>query len=72
MFFKKKKIKKEYDKEKYNVVIHQSICTGEMVIGFEDKKTKEFIEMSLIKDNIELNKFLKEYDIDINTVKKVY
>ena len=72
MFFKKKNNKKEYDKGKYNVVIHQSICTGEMVIGFENKKTKEFIEMELIKDNNDLNKFLNDYDIDIKDVKKVY
>ena len=43
-----------------------------MVIGFENKKTKEFIEMELIKDNNDLNKFLNDYDINIKDVKKVY
>ena len=43
-----------------------------MVIGFENKKTKEFIEKEIIKDNNDLNKFLNDYDIDIKDVKKVY
>ena len=72
MFFKKKKETNSYDKEKYNVVIHQSICTGEMVIGFEDKITKSFIEMELIKNNDDLKRFIEKYDIDPNTIKKVY
>ena len=43
-----------------------------MVIGFENKKTKKFKKMELIKDNNDLNKFLNDYDIDIKDVKKVY
>ena len=68
MFKKKSKIK-EWDRENLIPVIHKSICTGEAVVGFKNKNTKEFVEISLINDNDDLEKFIKEYGITekINT-----
>ena len=68
MFKKKSKIK-EWDRENLIPVIHKSICTGEAVVGFKNKNTKEFVEISLINNNDDLEKFIKEYGITekINT-----
>ena len=70
MFFKKKNNKfKEYDKENEIPIIHASICTGEKVVGFKNKNTGKFVEIMLINDNSDLEKFKKEYAIndDIKT-----
>ena len=61
---KKKFILGSYDKDLYEPVIHASICTGEKVVGFKNKKTKEFIEMKLIVTQKDLEDFMNEYDID--------
>lgn len=72
MFFKKDNSKKEkYDKENLIPIIHASICTGEMVVGFKDKRTNKFTEMMLIKDQSDLEKFKKMYDIT-EEIKKEY
>lgn len=62
---------KTYDKDNYRPVIRKSICTGEAVIGFENKKTKEFIEMLLIRNNKDLEKFKREYNIE-EEIKTIY
>lgn len=71
-FFKKNKIKEEkYDKENLIPIIHASICTGEMVVGFKDIRNGKFTEIMLIKDNDDLEKFKKMYGIEGN-IKKEY
>lgn len=62
MFKKKKTI--EWDRENLIPVIHKSICTGEAVVGFKNKKTKEFVEIMLITSNEDLELFIKQYGID--------
>ena len=47
--FKKKSVRKSYDKEKMRPVIQASICTGEQVAGFKDIQTGEMEEIMLIK-----------------------
>lgn len=59
----------------YNPEIHQpilkcSICTGEQVAGFKDKKTGHFTEVMLIKNQKDLEEFKKTYDLQ--TVTKEY
>lgn len=56
--------KQTYDKENLIPVIHASICTGEKVIGFKDKRTKKFTEIMLIIDQSDIEKFRKIYDIE--------
>ena len=64
MFFKKKEIKKEaYDKENLIPVLVSSICSGETVAGFKDKRTKKFMEVMLIKSDKDLKIFMKKYDL---------
>ena len=52
-------------------IIHTSICTGEQVAGFKDKRTNKFIEIMLITSNKDLEEFKKTYGIT-DTIKKEY
>ena len=55
---------KTYDKETQVPVLRCSICTGEQVAGFRDKKTGKFIDVTLIQNDAELKKFMKEYGVE--------
>ena len=61
----------EYDKENMIPIIHASICTGEQVAGFKDKRTNKFIEIMLITSIKDLEAFKKTYGIT-ETIKKEY
>ena len=70
-FFTKKKYEKKdddlkyaYDPEKEKPIIRASICNGEQVAGFKNKETGEFHEVMMIKDQGELNEFMKTYGLD--------
>ena len=41
----------------------QSICTGETVAGFKDKRTKKFNEVMLIRNDNDLKAFMKKYGL---------
>ncbi len=65
--FGKKEAKKptrRYDPEKVEPVIRSSICTGEKVAGFRDKKTGHLDEVMLIMNDRDLETFRKEYGIE--------
>ena len=70
MLFKKKIPKAIYDKENYKPVIKSSICTGEQVAGFKDAATGKFKEVMLIKDEKDLERFMKMYGVE--SVKREY
>lgn len=70
MLFKRKT--KTYDKEKYTPALRSSICTGERVVGFTDKKTGQFKDIKLIKSEKDLNDFLKEYNIKKEQLKQCF
>ena len=61
---KKKRIeKKSYDRENMKPILHASICTGETVAGFKDKRTGKFEEIMLIKSETDKELFKEIYDI---------
>ena len=61
---KKKRIeKKSYDRENLKPILHASICTGETVAGFKDKRTGTFEEIMLIKSESDKELFKEMYDI---------
>ena len=66
--FKKKIV--EWDKENLTPIIHQSICSGEMVFGFFDKRTNKFNEVCLINDFNDLEKIKQKYGLE--DIKKEY
>ena len=57
-------VKYEYDPEKEKPIIRASICNGEQVAGFKNKETGEFHEIMIIRDQSELNEFMKTYGLD--------
>lgn len=59
-----------YDPDTQDAVLHCSICTGEQVAGFKDKKTKKFTEVMLIKNPADLDAFMKMYGL--SDVRKEY
>ena len=71
MFFKKKTVKKSYDKENKKPVIKASICNGEQVAGFQDIHTGNFEEVMLIRDSEDLFQFKSEYGIE-GDIEKIY
>lgn len=71
--FGKKKIKVEhYDRENLRPVIRASICTGEQVAGFKNIHTGKFEDVMLIRDNRDIEEFLRRYDIAAEEVAKEY
>ncbi len=64
MFFHKKTTKIEYDRDRYQPVIRQSICTGEQVGGLKDKRTGRFEESMLIRNDVDLERFKRMYGIE--------
>ena len=67
---KKAAAKKSYDKENQRPVIKCSICTGEQVAGFMDRKTGKFQEVMLIVNAEDLKLFKDMYGLE--EVEKVY
>ena len=49
-----------YDRNEKTPVIHCSICNGEQVAGFKDRKTGHFREITLIRTPDELETFMKQ------------
>ncbi len=71
-FFKHKNLEtKKYDEENLIPVIHASICSGEQVAGFKDKRNGKFTEIMLIESQNDLEKFKKIYNIK-EDIKKEY
>lgn len=54
----------EYDKELFIPILKCSICTGEKVAGFKDRKTGKFKEIMLIRNDSDLESFMKLYGLD--------
>ncbi len=59
-----------YDPQTEKAVIRASICNGEQVAGFKNLKTGEFHEVSLIRNEEELNAFKQIYGLD--KIEKIY
>ena len=64
-----------FDAEPFNpetqyAVIRSSICTGEKVAGFKDKKYGHFTEIMLIRSPDDIKSFKEKYKVD--TIKTEY
>ncbi len=62
--FKRKSKRMEFDPNTHKAILKCSICTGEQAAGFKNIKTGEFCEVMLIRNNKDLEKFMKLYDLD--------
>lgn len=52
-----------FDREHQKPVIRSSICTGEQVAGFRDLNTGKFMEIMLVRDNEDMEKFCNNYGV---------
>ena len=53
-----------YDPETQYPAIRASICTGEKVAGFRDKRGGRFVEVMLIRSDKDLEEFKRTYGVD--------
>lgn len=53
-----------FNPETQTAVIRSSICTGEKVAGFKDKKDGHFTEVMLIRSQKDVDEFKRTYHID--------
>lgn len=60
-----------YDPAVQEPVLRCSICNGEQVAGFKDKKTGTFSEVMLIRSPADLESFRSQYNIR-EEIKKIY
>lgn len=71
MLWKKKAVdSKTYDREKEFPVIRSSICTGEQVAGFKNNSTGYFREIMCIRSEADRQRFLSEYGIGADEIRK--
>lgn len=64
-FFRSSRFENEsYNPETQYAVIRSSICTGEKVAGFKDKKDGHFTEVMLIRSPKDEQKFKEMYNVD--------
>ena len=70
MRFRKTK-EPQYDSERYSPAIRQSICTGEKVAGFVDRKTGAFKEVMLLTSQRDLDAFCAQYGVK-EPIKTIY
>lgn len=76
LFFKKKNASSgqsaaHYDPKTQEPVLRCSICNGEQVAGFKDKKTGAFSEVMFIRSPADLESFRTQYGIQ-GEIKKIY
>lgn len=71
MFWKKKEnAAKSFDRETEIPVIRSSICTGEQVAGFKDKSSGHFREIACICSKADRDRFLSDYGIGEEEIRK--
>lgn len=70
IFRKKQKMRKEFDRDLLEPALRCSICTGEQTAGFRNKRTGEFKEVCLIRNEKELQEFLDMYGL--SEIEKFY
>lgn len=61
--FKKKTQILEYDKQNKKPILRCSICTGEQVAGFKDIHSGKFEDVMLIRNQKDLDVFMKMYGL---------
>lgn len=61
---------KSYDKTTQVPVLRSSICTGERTVGFQDRATGAFSQMTLVRTDADLQAFLRAYGIAPEELKR--
>lgn len=69
---KKSDLSSDFDKTGKKPVIRSSICTGEKVAGFKDEKTGHVEELVLIRNEKDLEQFMRMYGVLENEIEKIW
>lgn len=59
----------KFDRTGKEPVIRSSICTGEKVAGYRETATGRFAEVMLIRNDADLEQFLRDYGFDRSEIK---
>lgn len=73
--FKKKDVavrQLKYDRENEKPVIKASICNGEKVAGFKNKRTGKFREQFFVRNEAEIEQFAKMCGVERDQIGKEY
>ena len=69
--FKKKPIPLAYDRGTMQPVVRSSICTGEMTVGFIERKTGKFHEYELARTQRDVDAFCERAGIAPKDIKRI-
>ena len=72
LFRKKSPPAISYDPKTQEPAVRSSICTGEMTVGFLDRKTGKFREYELARSQGEVEAFCKRVGIESKDIKRIY
>ena len=72
MFNKKKRETLDFDRENLRPVIRSSICTGERVAGFKDRRTGRISEVMLIRSDGDIDEFCALYGLNAGDITTEY
>ncbi len=61
-----------YDPAAQEPAVRSSICTGEMTVGFLDRKTGKFREYALARSRSDVDDFCRRVGIEPANIKRVY
>lgn len=61
-----------YDPETQEPALRSSICTGEMTVGFLERKTGKFTEYGLARSQSDIETFCERVGIEAKDIKRIY
>ena len=66
--WRKKQAVMPYNRGNKIPVIRSSICTGEQVAGFKDPVSGRFEEVMLLRNDRDLQEFLRQYQVEASEI----
>ena len=72
LFRKKEPPPIPYDPAAQEPAVRASICTGEMVVGFLDRKSGKFREYELARSRSDVDAFCRRVGIDAKDIRQIY
>ncbi len=72
LFRKREQPRIPYDPATQEPAVRSSICTGETVVGFLDRKTGRFREYELTRSRSDVDAFCARVGIEPKDIKQIY
>ena len=72
LFKRKKALSIPFDPNTQQPAVRKSICTGEMTVGFLDRRTGKFREYELARGQSDVDAFCRRVGIDPKDIKRIY